>query len=352
MKHNDADICLSLYRTSQLIRRTQEILMEAYLTNQEMRCPMHFCLGQEATPAALSLSLQAEDYIVSHYRSHGYYLAKGAPLSEMVAEFHGKATGSNSGVAGSMELAHEDLHFFSGAIVGGPLAIAVGMAFALKYRGVPGIAIAVIGDGSLDEGVSYEALNLAALHAVPLLTICENNLYAAHTPEATRTMSRSLIERVKPFGMRAERLDGADILKLHARLKEIISEMRSGAGPRFIEIETYRYCGHVGPEDDIWLGYRTAEEIAAWRARDPIALLRAELSRLGTSEQTLLDIEAAIEKEIAMAVDAARGDGFPGFDWSLAQVWSDSYSPIVTEFTRGRPGDFNSRQTEARLKPY
>ena len=225
-----------------LIRRTQEILIEEYVAKQEMRCPMHFCIGQEGTPTALAPLLRRTIH-VSHYRSHGYYLAKGAPLKEMIAEFHGKATGCNGGFAGSMELAHEGARIYSGAIVGGPIAIAMGIAFALKYRGEPGIVVAVVGDGSLDEGVSYEAFNMAALHGVPLLTICENNLYAAHTPAPLRTMSRSLTDRVKPFGMRVERFDGMDIVQLHGQLGAVIEEMRSGGGPRFIEIETYRFCG-------------------------------------------------------------------------------------------------------------
>ena len=149
MNSVSAATCFSLYKMARLIRRTQEILIEEYTAKQEMRCPMHFCIGQEGTPTALSPLLRAEDYIVSHYRSHGYYLAKGAPLTEMLAEFHGKVTGSNSGFAGSMELAHEEKRIFSGAIVGGPIAIAMGIAFAVKYREVPGIVIAVVGDGSM-----------------------------------------------------------------------------------------------------------------------------------------------------------------------------------------------------------
>jgi TPP-dependent pyruvate/acetoin dehydrogenase alpha subunit len=353
MEPIDAQTCLSLYRMSRLIRRTEEILMEVYAREQEMRCPMHFCVGQEGAPAALSPLLGPDDYVVSHYRSHGYYLAKGAPLAAMIAEFYGKASGANGGTAGSMELAHDESRFFSGAIVGGPAAIANGMAFALKYRSAPGIAVAAIGDGSLDEGVSYEALNLAALHGVPLLTICENNLYAAHTPEAKRTLSRSLTDRVKPFGMRTERLDGSDIVRLHTDLRTIIGEMRSGAsGPCFVEIETYRYCGHVGPENDDWLEYRAAEEIAEWRRRDPVLMARAHLQRLGIADAMLLAIEDAIEQEIAAAIAAAKRDPFPSYEWSLAQVCSDSYAPIVERFTRGRTAAFDGRQAETRLKPY
>jgi TPP-dependent pyruvate/acetoin dehydrogenase alpha subunit len=352
MNSIDAATCFSLYRMARLIRRTQEVLVEEYVAKQEMRCPMHFCIGQEGAPTALAPLLRPGDYIVSHYRSHGYYLAKGGPLTEMIAEFHGKTTGSNSGLAGSMELANEEAKFYSGAIVGGPIAIAMGMAFALKYRGVPGVAIAVVGDGSLDEGVSYEALNLAALHGVSLLTICENNLYAAHTSERLRTTSRSLVERVKPFGMPTERFDGMDIVKLHLQLRALIDEMRSGGRPCFVEIETYRYCGHVGPENDDWLEYRTAEEIAAWRRRDPLPALRAQTLRLGTSEEILRGCEAAIENEIDEALAAARRDKFPDFRWSLDQVWSRTYSPIVKEFERGGEGIFDSRQAETRLKPY
>jgi len=352
MNSIDTTTCFSLYRMGQLIRRTEEILLDEYAAKQEMRCPMHFCIGQEGAPTALAPLLRSDDSIVSHYRSHGYYLAKGAPLTEMIAEFHGKATGSNGGFAGSMELAHEEARIYSGAIVGGPIAIAMGIAFALKYRAAPGIVIAVVGDGSLDEGVSYEALNLAALHGVPLLTICENNLYAAHTPEPLRTMSRSLVERVKPFGMRVERFDGMDIVRLHLQLRDVIDEIRAGGGPRFVEIETYRFCGHVGPENDDWLEYRTAAEIAAWRRRDPLPALRAEALRLGTSEQVLRQCEAEIENDIAEALAAARRDPFPDFRSSLDQVWAQSYSPVVTEFVRGGEAAFDSRQAETRLKPY
>src|SRR5262245_42976663 len=172
---------LDLYRMMYLIRRAEEILMAEYHPADEMRCPMHFCVGQEAMPAALSCVMRRTDVLMSHYRSHGYYLAKRAPLDAMIAEFYGKATGANSGIAGSMELGSHDHNFCSGAIVGGSLFIPLGSAFAQRYRGVDDISISVIGDGVFDEGITYEVFNLAALHRLPLLIICENNKYAAHT---------------------------------------------------------------------------------------------------------------------------------------------------------------------------
>jgi pyruvate dehydrogenase E1 component alpha subunit len=352
MKKIDEKTLLALYSMCRLIRRTEEVLIDEY-GNQEMRCPMHFCVGQEGAPAALSLLLQSEDYMVSHYRSHGYYLAKGAPLAEMIAEFYGKASGSNGGTAGSMELAHEDSRFFSGAIVGGPLPIAMGMAFAVKYRDDTGIAIAVIGDGALDEGVSYEAINLAALYAVPLLTICENNLYAAHTGEAKRTLSRSLTARVEPFGIRTKRLDGCDVVGLHIELGKIIADIRHrSAGPYFVEVETYRYCGHVGPENDDWLGYRSTDEIASWKRRDPLPSLRLQAKSLGIPDKVLLETDETIEQDIASAIQAARQAPSPTHEWSLAQVWSRRYAPHVRNFSNPREDAFDGRQAETRLKPY
>src|SRR6185436_2773956 len=160
---------LRLYRTMFLVRRTEEILMAEYHPADEMRCPMHFCVGQEAMPAALAEVIRPNDVLMSHYRSHGYYLAKGAPLDAMIAEFYGKATGSNGGIAGSMELASHDHHFYSGAIVGGSLLVPLGSAFAQRYRESDDISVAVMGDGSFDEGITYETFNLAALHKLPLL---------------------------------------------------------------------------------------------------------------------------------------------------------------------------------------
>src|SRR5256885_15813310 len=182
VKDTSGEARLRLYRMMYLTRRVEEVLMAEYHPADEMRCPMHFCVGQEAMPAALARVIRSDDILMSHYRSHGHYLAKGAPLEAMVAEFYGKKTGANLGIAGSMELASHEHNFYSGAIVGGSLYMPLGGAFAQKYRGVDDISVSIIGDGVFDEGVTYEIFNLAAPHQFPFLIICGNNKYAAHTP--------------------------------------------------------------------------------------------------------------------------------------------------------------------------
>jgi TPP-dependent pyruvate/acetoin dehydrogenase alpha subunit len=342
---------LGLYRTMYLIRRTEDVLMAEYHPADEMRCPMHFCVGQEAMPAALARVLRRSDVLMSHYRSHGYYLAKGAPLEAMIAEFYGKATGSNKGVAGSMELGSHDFNFYSGAIVGGSLFIPLGAAFAQRYRGVDDISVSVVGDGVFDEGITYEVFNLAALHRVPLLIICENNRYAAHTPIERRLARPVLAERAQVFGVPAEKLDGNDPELLLRALERLIPDVRSGRGPHFLEIETYRFCGHVGPGDDDGLGYRSRQEIDRWRARDPVVALRGLLA--STMDRDELEaLEAAIDAEIDGAVVAAKRADFADFAAILGSNWSGEYAPVVERFVHSATLAFEGGQPEARLGPF
>jgi TPP-dependent pyruvate/acetoin dehydrogenase alpha subunit len=342
---------LGLYRTMYLIRRTEEVLMTEYHPADEMRCPMHFCVGQEAMPAALARVLRRSDVLMSHYRSHGYYLSKGAPLEAMIAEFYGRATGSNKGVAGSMELGAHDFNFYSGAIVAGSLFVPLGTAFAQRCRGVDEISVAVIGDGAFDEGITYEVFNLAALHRVPLLIICENNRYAAHTPIERRLARPLLAERAQVFGLPAERLDGNDPELLLRALERLVPEIRDGQGPRFVEIETYRFCAHVGPGDDDGLGYRSREEIDLWRARDPVVTLRALLA--ATIDAAELDaLEAAIDGEIDGAVAAAKRAGFADYSAVIGSNLSGEYASVVTRFVHSATSTFEGGQPEARLGPF
>jgi pyruvate dehydrogenase E1 component alpha subunit len=345
------DVPLRLYRMMYLIRRTEEVLMAEYHPADEMRCPMHFCVGQEAMPAALAGLLRRDDVLMSHYRSHGYYLAKGAPLEAMIAEFYGKATGANRGIAGSMELGAHDYNFYSGAIVGGSLVIPLGTAFAQRYRGSDGISVSIIGDGTFDEGTTYEILNIAALHHLPLLIICENNRYAAHTSIERRQARPLLAERTRSFGLPAETLDGNDPELLLGALERLIPAVRGGQGPHFVEIETYRLCGHVGPGDDDALGYRSREELERWKLRDPVAALRAQLTR-SLAPEHLKAQEAEIDAHIEAAVAAAKRADFVDFRTIMDCNWSGEYSPNIDRFVHSPTLTFEGGQAEARLGPF
>lgn len=342
---------LALYRMARLIRRTEEVLAAEYHPADQMRCPMHFCTGQEAMPAALAQLLRPHDHLASHYRSHGYYLAKGAPLAAMVAEFYGKASGSNSGIAGSMELGSHEHHFYSGAIVAGPIGLALGSAFAQRYRRSKAISVAVMGDGAMDEGVTYESINLAVIWQLPLLVICENNGYAAYTRLARRAAS-ALHPRARAFGMRAGSYDGNNPALLLSQLKPVIADIRAGKGPYFFEIETYRIAGHVGPEGDGDMGYRPAKEVERWKRRDPVKSARQAVLASGVAAKSIAELDCAIEAEVAEAVRVAKAAPFPKPGSAERQIASNTYSPVVREFASAPAGDFDAWQAETRLKGF
>ena len=333
------------------IRIVEETLIREYHPANQMRCPIHFCIGQEAAPAALGLAMQQSDVIATHYRSHGYYLAKGAPLDAMVAEFYGKDSGSNRGLGGSMELAHHDSNLFSGAIVGGPAGLAIGSAFAQQFLGSKAISVAIFGDGAMDEGVVYESLNLAALKELPVLFLCENNGYAAHTPLAMRARNVSPADRAAAFGVATRVVKDSDPEALLDCMFEAVRQVRDGGGPLFLEVDTYRFCGHVGPEGDDQLGYRPAAEIEARRAADPLASLRNRIGNLcpnGWLEQA----ESEIAAEIAVAIERAKSAPFPNPEVPLSSVWANTYDPVATVLIEGAVSEFKGNQSEAKLAPY
>lgn len=348
--HSDAS-AVALYKSMCRIRRVEEALIREYHPRDEMRCPIHFCIGQEAAPAALGLTLERDDVISSHYRSHGYYLAKGAPLGAMVAEFYGKASGANSGLGGSMELAHHGSRIYSGAIVGGPTGLAIGSAFAQKFLNMPAVTVAAFGDGAMDEGIAYEAINLAALRGLPVLFLCENNGYAAHTALAQRARTPSPAVRAAAFGIDTEVLEDRDPERLLETMSEIVANVRNSQRPFFLEVDTYRHCGHVGPESDDQLAYRPQEELEARLALDPLKMLRVRIAaanRAGAIEE----IESDIDIEIEAAIAAAREAPFPGRDVPMSSVSANSFDPVVTEFIDGPVSDFLGAQAEATLTPY
>ena len=250
-----------IFKNLSLIRRSQEELIKRYHPADQMRCPMHFCIGQELMPAVLGTLMIKEDSVFTHHRSHGYYIAKKGSINEMIAEFYGKASGTTGGLAGSQELSYSSNKFFSGTILSGMFSVALGTAFAQKNYNKKNVSVTVIGDGGMEEGIVYETLNLASLKSLPILFICENNNYSTHTPLNERTLEKKPSNRAKSFNMETSYFEGNDPDKLFNLLSKIIKKIRITKKPQFIEIKTYRYNSHVGPEEDDHYNYRNKKEI-------------------------------------------------------------------------------------------
>jgi pyruvate dehydrogenase E1 component alpha subunit len=349
----DRETLLALLRQMIRLRRVEEALLREYHPADEMRCPIHFCIGQEAIPAALSQLVRPDDYVLSHHRSHGYYFAKHAPLRELFAEIYGKSTGANGGKAGSQDISHHASRFYSGAILAGAVSIAVGVALGLQLRHSPSVAVSGFGEGASDEGAFWEAMNYAALCRLPILFVCENNRYATYSDQLKRQAKDNLCERATAFGVRATRIFGNDAVKAWRTLGQEMQRLRDGQGPALVEAYTYRWNSHVGPEDDGVNNYRSQEEMRFWRESCPIRLLREALAAAGQLPNgELARLEADAAAEIAECFRFAKESPFPesadwrSFNWAAGAPAADSLLGTQSD------GDFDQFQSDARLAPY
>jgi TPP-dependent pyruvate/acetoin dehydrogenase alpha subunit len=307
------------YRSTYRIRRVEEEIARVYPTDK-IKSPVHLSIGQEAVSVGVCEALRPDDVVFGTYRSHAYYLAKGGDLKKMMAELYGKAAGCAKGKGGSMHLV-DVAHGVMGAsaVVGTTIANAVGYAYALKLQRKDSIVVSFFGDGATDEGVFHESLNFAALKQVPLLFICENNSYAIHTHLLRRHKEANLCERVRAYGIPAERVEDNDMLMIHEQAKVAVSKLRGGqAGPFFLECLTYRWKEHVGPNDDFHLGYRNYEEARPWVEGDQVARLAALIQ-----PESRERIEAAVEEEIRTAIAFADQEPFPDARELLTDVTGD-----------------------------
>jgi len=271
------EVLLNLYRQMVRLRQCEDSLIKEYRVAEEMRCPIHFSIGQEAVPAALSQVLEKKDYLYCHHRSHGYYFAKDASMRAFFAELFGRTTGANGGLAGSQEVSVPSHNFNSGAILSGALSLAVGTSWAFQHRGEPQVAVAGFGEAGTEEGIFWEAVNYASARKLPLVYVCENNRYSMYSPQLKRQPADDIHRRVKAFGFKTDALFGNDVVAVYKALKEAMEYARSGKGPCFLECYTYRWSAHVGPESDDAIGYRPASELASWKANCPIALFEEKL---------------------------------------------------------------------------
>jgi TPP-dependent pyruvate/acetoin dehydrogenase alpha subunit len=282
------------------IRRAEETIGEMSESG-EARCPCHLSIGQEAIPAGVCAALHRGDTVWSGHRSHGHYLAQGGSLEGLFAEVLGKTTGCSGGRGGSMHLiAPEQGILGTVPIVAGTIPLAAGAALAYKLRRQERAAVAFFGDGALEEGSVHETLNLAALYKLPLVFICENNLYSSHLHWSERRVADNLHQAGAFHSVPGERVDGNRVEDVYDVARRAVARAKSGDGPSFIECRTFRWRGHVGASSDEDVGVRRRGELAAWLDRDPIR--RAE-------ERLAMNLEvysAEIDQEIGRALAAAR----------------------------------------------
>jgi pyruvate dehydrogenase E1 component alpha subunit len=285
---------LDTLRKMHLIRRFEEAAEDSYIKGKSYGT-MHLSIGQEATAVGVCAALSARDYITSTHRGHGHCIAKGADVAKMFAEFLGRETGYCRGRGGSMHIADPALgNLGANGIVGGGLPIAVGAAFSAKRLETGAVAVAFFGDGANNEGAFHESLNLAAVWKLPVIFVCENNLYGMSISTARSTAVKDVATRAAAYDIPGVVVDGNDFSAVAEATFTATGRARAGEGPTLVECKTYRTRGHSRSDRN---RYRIREEIEAWRARDPIAAFEAELAALGIANRAELD---------ALAADAAR----------------------------------------------
>jgi acetoin:2,6-dichlorophenolindophenol oxidoreductase subunit alpha len=304
-----------MYRAMVRIRLCEEGFVEPIISG-EIRCPVHLSSGQEAGAVGVGHALQKQDLVFGTHRSHGHYLAKGGDLRRMVAEIFCRETGCARGRGGSMHVIDAEMGMMGAApIVAGTVPLAVGAALGIVIRQAPAVAVAFFGDGALGEGTVYESMNLAAVRRLPVLFVCENNLYSTHLPIGECRLRQTTADAGESLGVPGGSVDGNDVLAVYEAARQARARAIRGSGPSFLELRTYRLRGHVGPDDNIQgqhVDIRPAEEVARWRKKDPIRRFERYLLRDAGFTRARLDrIRAEIEAEVLEAFSFARSSPFP-----------------------------------------
>ncbi len=317
MKKNDSsggqERLRQLYLEMLRIRVIEEELVRRY-SEQEMRCPVHFSIGQEAVAVGVCQALGSEDSVLSGHRSHAHYLALGGDLKRMICELYGKAAGCAGGKGGSMHLIDRSVNFLgSTSIVAGTLPVAVGVAFARKLKKSSGAVVMFFGDAATEEGLFYESANFAALHQLPILFICENNLYSVYSPlEVRQSPLRKNHLLAESLGIQARGdLDGNDVSAVYEEAGKAMDSLRSGTGPYFLEFNTYRWLEHCGPGYDNDIGYRTEAEFHDWKQRDPLEIMGNRLKKQQGYDEFKSAERKKFQSEVSAAVIFAKEAPFP-----------------------------------------
>ena len=307
------NLSIQLLRGMKRIRLVEESIAERY-PQGKMRCPMHLSIGQEAAAIGVGLALKHSDLAVSTHRAHAHFLSKGGDLEAMLAEIYGKATGCSRGRGGSMHLIDTKVGFMgSTAIVGNSMPVGVGLALSLQLRQSSALSTVFCGDGSIEEGAFYESANFASVRKLPVLFVCENNLYSVYSGLRSRQPEgRKIHKMVEAIGVPSVLVDGNDPQAVYEATIAAIAHIRAGQGPFFLELTTYRWREHCGPNYDNDIGYRTEEEFQEWKGKDPIPRFEEKLITERILDTfTVKHMEDEIQAEIQKAFDFAENSPFP-----------------------------------------
>ena len=302
-----------------------EEAIAARYSEQKNRCPTHLSIGQEACAVGVSAYLSKDDKAFSSHRAHAHYLAKGGSLNKLIAELYGKATGCTGGRGGSMHLTDLDAGFVaSTAIVANSIPVATGQALHQQLQNQKSLTVAYFGDGATEEGAFYESVNFAAVRKLPVLYVCENNQYSVYSGLSCRQPAdRSITKMSQSMGLFALEGDGHNIEAVLKVAGEAVQWIRNGNGPALLELHTYRYREHCGPNFDDDLGYRPEGEMASWQARDPLLQLEAQLQHEPRWQAFKSDLVKSIQAGIDVAFDAAELAPFPNPEHNELYVYAE-----------------------------
>jgi acetoin:2,6-dichlorophenolindophenol oxidoreductase subunit alpha len=317
----DAATQLALYRQMVRMRKFETRAYDLFMENL-VKGTSHLSLGQEAIAAAFGEAMEERDYTFATYRGHAHTLARGTPMTGVMGELLGRSCGVLSGKGGSMHLTDVG-HGVMGsyAIVGAHLTIALGAAWSAQYRGDPRVAVAFFGDGTTNIGAFHESLNLAAVWKLPVVFVCENNLYMEYTPiRSVTSVANPAADRAAAYGLESILVDGNDADAMYLTAHECIERARSGGGPSLVEARTYRSSGHSRADPGT---YKPKDEAAAWAAYDPIVIYRARLVRNGVSAAVIDAIEETADGDVEIATVEAKASPPPGAETLMRNVWSD-----------------------------
>lgn len=312
MKNMPKDKLIDLYTTMLRIRLV-ELKIEELYPEDEMKTPVHLCIGQEAIAAGVCANLNKGDYVFSNHRGHGHYIAKGGELKSMIAELYCKETGCSKGRGGSMHLIDTSVGFMgSSSIVAGSIPIATGAALSSVLHKDKKVSVVFFGDAASEEGVLFESMNFAALKKLPVVYICENNFYSVCSHQSARQANCDISMRPKAFAIPSYHVDGSDVIEVYLKSKKAIEYARSGKGPSFLECRAYRWRAHAGAGDPQKEAYRKAEEWSDWMGKDPVKQFENALIKKGViTSKEIKEVKEKIDSDISGAFEFAKKSPLP-----------------------------------------